>query len=143
MNSYLFKKYFVTLSVLLTTNAFASDLVVITAKDNAHSLDIKDVSRIFLGKITQYPNGEKVTPLDINPSDPSYEQFARVVLKKNPSQLRAYWAKRVFTGKGKPPKIIATTDELLSLVSSDKQYLSYTDKNNNQFDVRWVIEVNE
>lgn len=119
----------------------AEKLVVISSPDNVASLDIDDVARIFLGKVTQYPNGEKVEPLDLNPDDPSYAEFSRVVLKKNVSQLRAYWAKQVFTGKGRPPKVIANTDDLQDLVASDAQYLSYLDSSDITHNVRWVIEL--
>lgn len=124
-------------------SAQSSDLVIVTAKDNIQSLNIDDVARIFLGKITQYPWGEEVIPLNMDPTDPSYNQFARIVLKKTPSQLKAYWAKRIFTGKGKPPQTFKSAEELLELVASDKRYLSYVDKNQATHQVRWVIILNK
>jgi len=117
-------------------------LVIITAKDNTETLSIDNVARIFLGKVTKYPSGEKVIPLNMDPMDPSYEEFARVVLKKSVSQVRAYWAKKTFTGKGVPPRVISTTKELKKLVAEDKKYLSYIDKNNIDHTVRWAIELN-
>jgi hypothetical protein len=123
-----------------TVNA-AGQLVIITATDNTENIKLEDVTRIFLGKVTSFPSGEIVVPLNIDPSDPSYAEFARVVLKKTESQLRAYWAKQVFTGKRRPPRVISTTEELLALVASDGQYLSYIDKDDITHDVRWVIEV--
>jgi len=117
-------------------------LVIITAKDNTETLSIDNVARIFLGKVTKYPSGEKVIPLNMDPMDPNYEEFARVVLKKSVSQVRAYWAKKTFTGKGVPPRVIRTTKELKKLVAEDKKYLSYIDKNNIDHTVRWAIELN-
>lgn len=117
----------------------AEELVVVTASDNVEDLNIDDVARIFLGKVNKFPSGEEVVPLNMDPSDPSFADFARVVLKKSPSQLKAYWAKRIFTGKGKPPRSIANSEELRALVASDKRYLSYLDRNNVDHTVRWVI----
>ena len=125
----------------LSFSAVASDLVVVTSVENMESLDIDDVARIFLGKVNSFPSGEEVIPVDIDPTDPSFARFARLVLKKNPSQLRAYWAKRIFTGRGKPPQIIRTTEELKALVASDKRYLSYLDKSEADQTLRWVIEI--
>ena len=119
--------------------ASAEDLVIVTATDNVEQLNLDDVARIFLGKVTRFPGGEEVVPLNLDPEDPSYEEFARLVLKKTPSQLKAYWAKRVFTGKGKPPRTISSVEELLTLVASDKRYLSYVDKHKVNHTVRWVI----
>ena len=127
--------------VLLPAPIVASDLVVITSNDNMESLNIDDVARIFLGKVNKFPSGAEVIPLDIDPMHPSFARFAREVLKKNPSQLRAYWAKRIFTGRGKPPQIIQTSAALRDLVSSDKRYLSYLDKSVADDTVRWIIEL--
>ena len=138
------KKIFkITITLALSWNllniAAAEELVIVTAQDNVEELRLEDVARIFLGKVTRYPSGEEVVPLDLDPADPSYAEFARKVLRKTPAQLKAYWAKRIFTGKGKPPRAIASSEELLELVSSDKRYLSYIDRNNVDHTVRWVI----
>ena len=124
---------------ILLRPAFAGDLVIVTSADNVEDLQLEDVARIFLGKVTRYPSGEVVEPLNLDPDDPSYAEFARKVLNKTPAQLKAYWAKRIFTGKGKPPRTITSSEELRALVSSDKRYLSYLDKNNVDHTVRWVI----
>ena len=137
-----FKITITMLLVLLQSQPLgAGELVVVTSADNVEQLSIDDVARIFLGKVTRYPSGEVVEPLNMDPADPSFEEFARQVLKKTPSQLKAYWAKRIFTGKGKPPRTVATVEELRALVASDKRYLSYLDKNNVDHTVRWVIEL--
>lgn len=136
-------KFTVTLALtmLLLPPVQAAELVVITAADNTEQLNMEDVARIFLGKVTRYPSGEAVEPLNMDASDPSFAEFARIVLKKSPSQLKAYWAKRIFTGKGKPPRSISSTEELRALVASNKRYLSYIDKHNVDHTVRWVIEL--
>ena len=132
----------VLLFIGISLAVVAEEIVIITAEDNVETLDLDDVARIFLGKVNQFPSGEEVVPLNLDPSDPSYEAFARVVLKKTPSQLKAYWAKRIFTGKGKPPASFESAEEVLNLVASDKRYLSYVDKHNINHQVRWVIVLN-
>ncbi len=120
-----------------------SDLVIITASDNVEELKVEDIARIYLGKVSRYPSGAEVVPLDLDPSDPSYIRFARLVLKKTPTQLKAYWAKRIFTGKGKPPRILQNREELRALVASHKRYLSYIDSDDADNSVRWVIELRD
>lgn len=129
------------LTMLLLHPVRAQELVVVTAVDNTEQLNLDDIARIFLGKVTRYPSGEEVEPLNMDPSDPSFAKFARVVLNKTPSQLKAYWAKRIFTGKGKPPRSVSNVAELRALVASNKRYLTYLDKNNVDHTVRWVIEL--
>ncbi len=132
-----------TLLLMMVNPLRASELVVITSTDNVEELNLDDVSRIFLGKVNSYPSGEEVIPLNLDPADPSFAEFSRIVLKKSPSQLKAYWAKRIFTGRGKPPRTISTVAELRELVASDKRYLSYLDKNDVNHRVRWIIELKQ
>ena len=121
--------------------ARSGDLVIITANDNVEELQLEDIARIYLGKVSRFPSGAEVVPLDLDPSDPSYVRFARLVLKKTPAQLKAYWAKRIFTGKGKPPRTLQNREELRALVASHRRYLSYIDSEDADNSVRWVIEL--
>ena len=130
------------LTLLPFNPAHTEELVIITAKDNSVDIALDDINRIFLGKTNTYPDGKEAIPLNISPADPHYANFARTVLKKSPSQLRAYWAKRVFTGKGKPPKIISNTEELLELIGEDQRYISYIGSQGAGDDVRWIIVIN-
>ena len=132
----------VLISVMTLGNVTnADELVVITAPDNSEELQLSDVARIFLGKARRFPSGAEVEPLDIDPSNPSYAEFARLVLKKTPSQLRAYWAKQMFTGKGRPPKVLASPEQLREMVARHKRYLSYLEENQVDETVRPVITV--
>lgn len=130
-------------SALVGISSFsvADNLVIISSPENVEQLNLDDVARIFLGKVTQYPSGETVEPIDIDPTHPSYERFAQIVLNKSPSQLRAYWAKQIFTGKGRPPQVVASARDLQDIVASDSRYLSYINSEDIENDLRWIIEL--
>jgi len=49
------------------------------------------------------------------------------VLKKSASQLKAYWSKLLFTGKGTPPKEIGSDAEMVSLVASNPNMIGFVD----------------
>jgi len=119
----------------------AEELVVIVNPDMQGSMSHTDVARIFLGKSTQFPSGELAEPLDVDPSHPNYHVFAREVLNKSPSQLRAYWAKQIFTGRGLPPKSAKDEEELRTLVAENKRYLSYIDSAKKDDSVRAVLKI--
>ena len=141
MKKYIATTFSLILALGLPGLVKGSDLVIITATDNVEELQLEDIARIYLGKVNRYPSGAEVVPLDLDPSDPSYARFARLVLKKTPAQLKAYWAKRIFTGKGKPPRSLQNREELRALVASHKRYLSYIDSGQADNSVRWVIEL--
>ncbi|MGS2722333.1 hypothetical protein ACVBEJ_01220 [Porticoccus sp. GXU_MW_L64] len=121
--------------------SYGEDLVVISNPEIKGEVSSSDVARIYLGKVNQFPDGSPAEPLDVSPSDPNYEKFARKVLKKSPSQLRAYWAKQIFTSRASPPKTRKNQKELRKAVATDKRYLSYIDSGQADDSVRVVLKV--
>ena len=118
-------------------------LLVIVNPEIQGEISRNDVARIFLGKSTQFPGGEQAVPLDIDPRDPNYALFTREVLYKSPGQLRAFWAKQVFTGRGMPPKTAKSDEQLRTLVAEHKAYLSYIDADKKDASVRVVLTVKD
>jgi len=120
-------------------SVLAEGVVVITSEDNKENITEDDVRNIFLGKVGEFSSGKKAEPLNIISTDPSYEIFSRRVLRKSPSQLRAYWAKRVFTGKGLPPVVVGTKEELLEAVTEKDSRISYVELNGEYKGIRMVL----
>ncbi len=54
-----------------------------------------------------------------------HKEFAKKVLGKSSSQLKAYWAKLVFTGKGTPPKQINSDAEMIKLVAANPNLIGF------------------
>jgi len=138
------KKYSITCLVIcflymFPYQTYADNLVIITSVKNTKNLPLKDVARIYLGKATLIPDGDKFVPLNLSPSNPLYAEFSRKVLNKSVNQLRAYWAKRIFTGKGRPPKVIEAPQELKEIIAEDERYLGYLDREMADRTVRWVF----
>jgi ABC-type phosphate transport system substrate-binding protein len=62
------------------------------------------VKNLYLGKTVQLDNGVRVEVVDLPNGSPVREEFYQKVIGKDTTQIRAYWAKRIFTGKGSPPE---------------------------------------
>lgn len=58
---------------------------------------------LYLGKTVQLGNGTRVQIIDLPLGHPVRNRFYTDVIGRDPGQMRAYWAKRIFTGKGTPP----------------------------------------
>ncbi len=111
---------------LTATTAFAqAELVVVTnAGNSVNSIPLSQLSRIFLGQSSVYPDGSMAIPLDINGE--ARNQFYRDVLKKSPEQVEKYWARMIFTGKAQPPREIKLSD-VKALVAETPGAISYMD----------------
>ena len=67
------------------------------------SLNEQMISDLYLGRAVQLSTGQRVEVVDLPAGHPAREEFYSQVLGRDPAQIRAYWAKRIFTGKGTPP----------------------------------------
>jgi len=115
--------------LVLSCASFA-DVVVIVNKANTAVISGSDISRLFLGKLKQFTDGTKVEPINQKMGSTVRNDFESKVLNKSASKIKAYWSKRVFSGKGKPPKEVASDQEVLAIVSANAGAIGYVDAAN-------------
>jgi ABC-type phosphate transport system substrate-binding protein len=139
-------KYFnrLMVSALLLTPVLASlshaeTAVIVSLKNNNSytSIDKDLITRIFLGKVSDFPDGTGVTPLYLKQGDYAREAFNRDFLSKSESQLSGYWSRLRFSGKGEAPEEARDADELKALVANDPNLIGYIDSS----DVDGTIKV--
>ena len=108
--------------------ASAEPLAIIVSSKNANaSLSNDQAEKVFLGKLDAFPDGSTAVPLDL-PKGPVREEFYLKVTGKNPSQVKAYWAKQVFTGSGQPPKEVESSTDLVDLIAKNPNLVGYVEK---------------
>ena len=120
---------FLSMLMLMALPAFvnAQPVVAVVNTSNTSTLSPDDVRNIFLGKLRKFPNGGTAIPIEVAGDDSSLNaDFDKKVLKKDPAQVRAYWAQMVFTGRATPPKQVGSTEELLNLVEKNPNVIGYT-----------------
>ncbi len=62
-----------------------------------------------------------------NEGSAAREAFNDKVLGKSSSQLKAYWSRLIFTGKGTPPKESGSDADVVSLVAKNPNLVGYVD----------------
>lgn len=133
-----------TKMLLVATTLFASvaqaEIAVVVHPSNAANLDASSLSRIFLGKMKSFPGGGQAVPVNQPEGSSATSEFNSKVLKKSGSQLKAYWSKLVFTGKGTPPKAIGSDAEVISLISTNPSLIGYVDASAVTGDVKVVAK---
>lgn len=132
------KYLMLSLFVFISSVSFA-EIAVIVHPDNAAELDKGSIKKIFLGKKKSFSTGEKAIALNNN-NDDIYTAFNKSVVKKNKKQLKAYWSKLVFTGKGTPPQEADSDSEVIDLVSDNPNLIGYIDASNVTDDVKVVYQ---
>lgn len=113
------------MALLLGSSVAIAETAVIVHPSNADALGKNDISKIFLGKSKKFPSGASVMPVNLDDSDAARVAFDTTILKKDAGQLKAYWAKLVFTGKASPPKKVSSAAEAKSLVAANPNTIAY------------------
>lgn len=114
------------LSSVFSASSWAEVAVIVHPSVKATATE-KDISRIFLGKSKSLPGGHKVVPVSLSEGNATRDEFNEKVIGKSDSQLKSYWSKLIFTGKGQPPKEFESDADVISQVSSDPESIGYVD----------------
>lgn len=111
-------------SVLTATQVSAEILVIVNKANSLRSISAQDLKNIYLGKTRKFPNGQSAEAFNLD-YDGTREKFEAKVLGKNKSALGRYWSKRIFTGKGKPPKSVGDDRAMIENVSRQTDAIGY------------------
>lgn len=123
-----------------STVAKADVVAVVSAKSAITSLSKNQVVDIFLGKTSRFPDGQEAIPIDQEEGSSAREQFYATYAGKSPAQLKAYWSKIIFTGRGKPPKAVSSSTEARKLISANPQLISYIERSAVDSSVKVLVQ---
>ena len=107
--------------------AAAELAVAMSAASAVESLSRDQVVNIFLGRFRQLPDGTTALPVDQPEALPLRAAFYRLLVNKNPAEIRAYWARLVFSGKTAPPHQAGTPEEVLQWLRDRPGAIGYLD----------------
>ncbi len=113
---------------LCATAALADEVVVANPKSGLAELSKQEVADLFLGKRATFPDGRMAVPLDHAEGTATREDFHNKFTGKSPAQLKAYWSKQVFSGKGTPPKEVPGSADAKKLVAENPSMIAYIEK---------------
>jgi len=127
------KKYVILIIVLLIVFPLNSQdqdsfLIVVNKSNPVKTVDIEQIKKIFLKKMTKWEDGSKIYPVDLNETSSVRKKFTKTVHKKSVSAIKAYWQKQIFTGRGVPPPEKANDKELLEYVGKNEGSIGYVSK---------------
>lgn len=122
--------------LLFVQSVSAGDLhVVVNEKSDIGNLDKKSIADLYMGK------NKKLSHLQpIDQEDKALrEKFYKDVTGMSLTRVRAYWAKMVFTGKGRPPRQLSQ-EEALKLVATDNNSMTYIQGQEDIVDVKTIYQ---
>jgi ABC-type phosphate transport system substrate-binding protein len=128
------------LGVLLCTNAWAGDVVIVANPITATpTLTKDDIQAIYTGRKTRWNSGGTIVPVLLE-EDSIHSSFLSAYIQKTPAQFDTWWKKLVFTGKASPLRSMKTEREVVAFVSRTEGAIGYVSRGAASDSVR-IIEI--
>ncbi|MBE0621277.1 MAG: hypothetical protein IH605_11845 [Burkholderiales bacterium] len=99
----------------------AQAVVVVGASSPAGNMTKEQVADIFSGRSTEFEPVDQV-------GGAIRDEFSSKVLGKSTTQMKAFWAKAAFTGKGNPPKELGGSADVKQAVAANPKRVGYIEK---------------
>lgn len=136
------KLLFCLLLALSAGATAAADLVVVvSARSPLTALRADQVADIFLAEATRLPDGGEVAALDLPIGSPLRDEFYLKVANRTPALMKAYWTKKIFTGRGQPPRELPNSQAVRKQVADNPALIGYIERSALDASVRPVLVV--
>lgn len=107
--------------------AQAGSVVVVGSSSPIGASNEGDVVKAFLGKKKDL-GGVSVVPVDQGEGNAARNDFYANVVKKSEAQLKSYWSRLIFTGKGQAPQVVGGDAEVKNMVATNPNIIGYIDE---------------
>jgi ABC-type phosphate transport system substrate-binding protein len=124
---------------LAAQSAMAEVVPVVSAKSNVDHLSDHQVVDIFLGKASRFPNGEPAVPIDQAEGSEIRDAFYMQFASKSAAQVKAYWSKVIFTGKGQPPREVSPSEKVKRVLADNPHLIGYIERSEVDANVKVVL----
>jgi ABC-type phosphate transport system substrate-binding protein len=119
----------VVLALSLSAGAAGADVVTVVSSTSAvASLSKAQVTEIFLGKVSRFPDGAQAVPIDQEEGSSARDEFYLAYAGKSAAQMKSHWAKIIFTGRGQPPKSVSNSVDVRKLIAANPQAIGYIER---------------
>jgi ABC-type phosphate transport system substrate-binding protein len=108
--------------------ARADVVAVVSSSSPVRALTKNQIVDIFLGKRTLFPDGTSAIPIDQIEGSATRDAFYVRFAGMSPAQVKAFWSRIIFTGRGQPPRSVATGVETRNLLASNPHAIGYVEE---------------
>ena len=113
-------------SLEITPGENATDYVLIVNKANkVDSLSVSKLRFIYRRKVSRWPWGAEILPLDLPEQSPVRQQFSTSILGAAVDQLTIYWIDQKVTRNVNPPARVPTAEAAKAIVASKVGAIAY------------------
>lgn len=111
------------------TQTSAQDVVVNDSAGIAE-LDLHTLRSIFGMRLSEWPNGQRITVYVMDPDSETHNRFTKRRLKLFPYQLTQAWDRLVFSGTGQTPLQVDSNAEMVQRLINTPGAIGYLPRQN-------------
>lgn len=116
-------------------------LVVVHEDVQVEQLSEAELAMIFTTRRREWPNGDRIIPLNLAARDPLRVAFDEAVLHMSPEEVARYWIDRRVRGGNRPPKQVPSEKLMAKVVSKLSATIGYVSADARLSGVRVVAKV--
>jgi len=132
---------FVALASLFSTSTYAELAVIVAPSADIDSISIEQLQRLYLNRANRFPNGVRLLPVDQKNGSAQQLEFAEKALGKSATELSEYWSRRMFSGKGHPPRQYKDDTAVMQQVAESEEIIGYVDAASVDDSVKVILQI--
>ncbi len=130
------------LLALIPAGTVRADIVVFGHPQvEAEELSRAQVRALYMGRDRSLPSGVRANPIDLQSGAAPRAVFYRELVRRSESQVDAWWASLVFSGRASPLTRVATVDEMLAAVREDPSAIGFVRAENLPPDLKVLLRL--
>ena len=90
--------------------------LIVHPSNSAREVDRSFVAQAFLKKLTHWPSGETIEPVDLDQRSPVRRRWSDEVLNRSVEAVKSYWQQMIFSGRALPPPEVTTDEQVINFV---------------------------
>ena len=99
--------------------------VIVNPSNPASSVERRFLADVFLKKVTRWPTGDGVRPVDLREEATARQRFSEDVIERSVASVKSYWAQLVFSGRDVPPPELDNDEEVVRFVLKNAGAVGY------------------
>jgi ABC-type phosphate transport system substrate-binding protein len=99
--------------------------IIVHDENPVHKISKEHVSRLFLKKDLCWVDGTKALPVDQETGSPIRDSFSQEIIGRNAVSVSSYWQQLVFSGRGLPPAMRASDEDVIEFVKAHPGAIGY------------------
>jgi len=99
--------------------------VIVNPSNPATTSSRIELSRLFLKKVTAWPAGRAVLPVDQIDTSTIRDVFTKDIHKKSIAAIKSFWQQRIFSGGDVPPPELESDAEVIAYIRTHPGAVGY------------------